>query len=272
MSIQLKNSVVCVTGGGRGIGAATARALAKRGAIVMIGDIDFDCASKVAESIGNQAEAFHLDVADVSSFKGFIEAAKKHGLIQLLVNNAGIQRTGAFVDQDLDIQLREISINLGGVVTGVRLVLPDMLAQNKGHIVNVSSMAGKMTIPGAAVYTASKFGVASLSRAIRSEISKSNVTLTTIFPSAVTTELTAGLDVRGVPKAKPEDVAAEIIASCQHGEPEVTIPKWLFPVGAIEQAIPEKVGSYVKRLVGAQDRISASNTETEAYQNRTAKS
>lgn len=272
MAILLNNAVACVTGGGRGIGAATAKALAAKGARVVIGDIDLDVATEVAKSIGKSAVAVQLDVADPASFIAFIDTAKLIGPISLLVNNAGIQRTGPFVEQSLESQHREIAINLGGVITGMRLVLPDMLTRNHGHIVNISSMAGKMSVPGAAVYTASKFGVASLSRAVRSEIEGTKVTITTLLPSAVQTELTAGLDIRGIPKCSPEMVANEIVASCKHGHEEVTLPRWLAPIGAVEHVLPERIGEFVKRLAGAQKRISVVNEITRAYQERTSRS
>ena len=272
MAVNLRGAVACVTGGGRGIGAATARALAQAGAQVVIGDLDIEHATAVAADIGPTALAVQLDVADPESFGAFIARANAIGPISVLVNNAGIQRTGAFVEQRLDSQLREIAINLGGVIIGMQLVLPDMLARNCGHIVNVASMAGKMSVPGAAVYTASKFGVASLSRAVRAEIVDSAVTITTILPSAVQTELTAGLDISGVPKASPDDIAAEIVASCKHGQAEITMPKWLAPIGAVEHVLPERMGEYVKRLLGAQKRITADNEKTRAYQERTSRS
>lgn len=272
MSVRLKDAIVCITGGGRGIGAATARAMADRGARVVIGDIDLGHARQVADEIGHGAVALKLDVASPDSFMGFIDHARSLGPVAVMINNAGIQRTGAFTEQSLESQHREIAINLGGVITGMRLVLPDMLLRDKGHIVNVASMAGKMSVPGAAVYTASKFGVVSLSRAVRSEIAGSRVTITTILPAAVSTELTAGLDIRGVPTVSPERVAREIVASCRHGRAEVTLPQWLAPVGTVEHALPERMGEYVKRLVGAQQRISVVNETTRAYQERTARS
>jgi len=271
MAIKLEGAVVCVTGAARGIGKATAEALAKRGAHVVLGDIDEAEARNVANTIGNGAITVKLDVANPASFTEFVAKAKELGPIALLVNNAGIQRTGRFIDQTLESQHREIAINLGGVINGMRLVLPDMLAQNYGHIVNVASMSAKMTLPGVAVYTASKFGVASLSRAVRSEIADSKVSITTVMPSAVQTELTAGMDIRGVPKSKPEDVAAEIIASCRHGKPEVTVPRWLATIGAVEELMPERIGTMLKKLAGAQDRLLHDTPETRAYQNRVSR-
>ncbi|MDF1820192.1 MAG: SDR family NAD(P)-dependent oxidoreductase [Alcanivoracaceae bacterium] len=272
MAIDLNGAVTCVTGAGRGIGEATARALADAGAQVVLGDIDEARVQQVAADIGPRATAMKLDVADPASFTAFIEQARTLGAVDLLVNNAGIQRTGEFTSQALEMQLREIQINLGGVITGMHLVLGDMQARNYGHIVNISSMAGKMTVPGAAVYTASKFGVASLSRAVRAELTDSDVTLTTLLPAAVQTDLTAGLDIRGVPKSSPDDVAREILASCRHGQAEVTLPRWLAPVGTVEQIIPERLGNFIKRAVGAQERISADNEHARQYRERTSRS
>lgn len=271
MAIALKGIVACVTGGGRGIGRATAEALAARGARVVIGDLDLHHAEEVARDIGPAAMAIRLDVADPDSFAAFIAEAERLGPVDLLVNNAGIMRTGDFVSQTLHTQHRELAINLGGVVTGMRLVLPGMLERNRGHIVNVASMAGKMSVPGAAVYTASKFGVASLSRAVRAEIVKSKVTITTILPAAVRTELTAGLDIKGVPAAAPQDVAREIVASCRHGRSEVTMPKGLGLIGAVEQGLPEGLGEFIKRVAGAKQRIAPGNEQAKAYQDRTAR-
>ncbi|KGD64040.1 short chain dehydrogenase [Alcanivorax nanhaiticus] len=271
MSIKLNGAVTCVTGAARGIGFATAKALADRGALVVVGDIDETEAQKAADTIGRGAMAVRVDVADPASFTHFIEQAKSLGPIALLVNNAGIQRTGRFIDQPLDSQHREIAINLSGVISGMRLVLPDMLAADYGHIVNVASMSAKMTLPGVAVYTASKFGVASLSRSVRAEIVDSNVTITTVMPSAVQTELAAGLNIRGVPKASPEEVAEEIVASCLHCKGEITVPRWLTPVKAIEEVLPEKVGSFLKKLAGAQERLLHDTPASRAYQERVSK-
>ncbi len=92
------------------------------------------------------------------------------------------------------------------------------------------------------------------------------------MPSAVETELTAGMNIRGIPKAKPAEIANEIVASCSHGQPEVTMPKWLFPVGTIEQALPERLGHWIKKIAGAQERIAPNNEQTRKYQQRVSRS
>ncbi len=128
MSITLKGAVACVTGGGRGIGDATARALADCGANVVIGDIDLDAAEAVAATIPG-AKAVKLDVANPESFDHFLNVARQIGPVDLLINNAGIMRTGEFVNLDLEALNREMAINTGGVINGMRLVLPEMLVQ-----------------------------------------------------------------------------------------------------------------------------------------------
>lgn len=269
MAIILRDAVTCVTGGGRGIGLATAKALAAEGAIVWIGDIDKAFAEAAAAEIGGKARAAHLDVSDQASFQAFIAAAQKDGPISLLVNNAGIMRTGAFCEQDSAGQAREIAINFTGVVTGTRLVLPAMLERNIGHIVNISSMAGMMSVPGAAVYTGTKFAVTGFSRAVRAEIGGSGVTMSCIFPAAVRTDLTDGLDIKGVPTVNPSDVADAIVVSCRSGQEEITLPRWVKPMSLFEVAVPEKISGFLKRIAGAQRRITTDNEKRRSYSART---
>lgn len=271
MAIELKGALACVTGGGRGIGEATVRALVAEGARVVIGDIDLDAARAVAAFLSG-VQAVKLDVADPDSFEHFLNVAREMGPVDVLVNNAGIMRTGAFADLELAALHREMAINVGGVINGMRLVLPEMQQRRYGHIVNVSSMAGKMTCSGAAVYTASKFAVVSLSRTVRAEITGSGVSITTLMPSVVDTDLTAGMKIHGIPKARPRDIAAEVVASCRHGQSEVTLPKWLFPIGTLEQALPERLGHWIKRMAGAQERIAPDNEQTRRYQERVSRS
>jgi hypothetical protein len=92
-----------------------------------------------------------------------------------------------------------------------------------------------------------------------------------LLPAAVRTGLTAGLDIQGVPTIGPEEVAREILASCRNGCAEVTMPKWLAPIGAVEQVLPERIGEFLKRTLGAQKRVSANNEKAKAYQERTSR-
>ncbi|WP_149261050.1 SDR family oxidoreductase [Actinomadura sp. K4S16] len=245
--IELKGAVVCVTGAARGIGRCTAAALAARGARVWIGDVDGDAVAETASDLGVKGHL--LDVTDPEGFRAFLDAARADGPVDMLVNNAGIMRMGAFSEQSLAGHHHEIAVNLSGVVNGTYLVLPDMIARGRGHIVNVASMAAKVTTPGIAVYCATKFAVAALSRAVRAELHGTGVTLTTIMPAATRTDLTSGVSLDLQPTLKPEDVAEAIVASARHGRREVTVPRWLAPMGAVEQALPEPALETLKRVV-----------------------
>jgi len=244
--IDLAGAVVCVTGGARGIGRATAAELARRGAQVLIGDLDVDEARRAGDDIG--ATATHLDVTDPSSVSAFHEAASALGPPAMLVNNAGIQYMGPFADQKLELYHREVSVNLLGVVNGMHAFLPGMLARDHGHIVNIASMAAKVTAPGMSVYCATKYAVAALSRAVRAEIAQSAVTLTTVMPTAVHTELTAGVSLDLLPTRQPEQIASVIADSARRSWREVTVPRWLAAVGAIEEAAPEPLMQRLKQL------------------------
>lgn len=246
--IDVRGARVCITGGARGIGRAAAEELIARGARVWIGDRDLPAAEQTAAEIG--ATAHMLDVTDVDSFRDFLAAAEADGPIDMLVNNAGIQLMGGFADQDLAAAQRELAVNLGAVLTGVHLVLPGMRLRRRGHIVNIASMAGKITTPGIATYCASKFGVVAFSRALRAELAGSGVTVTTVLPAATHTDLTSGVRLRLQPTLTPRQVATAIADSARHGRGEVTVPRWLAPMGLVEELIPAPVLWSLKRFVG----------------------
>ncbi|PBC42336.1 short-chain dehydrogenase [Rhodococcus sp. ACPA4] len=245
--IELDGAVVCVTGAARGIGRATAAELSRRGALVWIGDLDAEEAARTAAEI--DAKSMYLDVTKEESLRKFWAAASADGPVRMLVNNAGIMRLGPFVDQSLEGHHQEVAVNLGGVINGMYVFLPDMLARNCGHIVNVASMAAKVTTPGIAVYCATKFAVAALSRAVRAEIAHTAVTVTTIMPAAVNTELTSGVSLDLQPTLQPEQVGRAIADTARRPGREVTVPRWLAPIGTLEEAAPERLLQVAKRVV-----------------------
>src|ERR687886_2135546 len=123
-SRSLAGRVVAITGGARGIGRATAEALAREGARVAIGDLDADLARRTAEEIGPAATAFTLDVTDRASFEAFVDAVEADlGPVDVLVNNAGIMPLGPFLEEDDATAQRQININLHGVLYGMKLAL-----------------------------------------------------------------------------------------------------------------------------------------------------
>ena len=244
--IGLDGAVCCITGGARGIGRATAAELVRRGATVWIGDLDAGEAERTAAEIG--ARATYLDVTDPAGMTAFHDAASADGPPAMLVNNAGIQYMGPFAEQRLELYHREVAVNLNGVINGLHVFLPGMLERDHGHIVNVASMAAKVTTPGISVYCATKYAVAALSRSIRAEIASTSVTLSTVMPTAVHTELTAGVGLELLPTRQPADIAEAIADSARSPRREITVPRWLAPMGTIEEAAPEPVLQVLKRI------------------------
>ncbi|MBI4898440.1 MAG: SDR family oxidoreductase [Actinobacteria bacterium] len=251
-NIDLQDASIAITGGGRGIGLSTARAFAERGAKVYLGDIDVEAAQRAAASIGEPATALPLDVTDRESVDSFV-AAILHDAdrIDVLVNNAGIMPTGRFLDESDALSHKQVEINLMGPIHGMKAVLPGMIDQGRGHIVNVASMLGKVHAPGLATYVATKHAIVGLSDCVRDELDGTGVTLTTILPTAVKTELVAGLPIGGLFAVPPERVAEAIVASVGHRRAEVAVPRWMAGYSLVKAVTPGAAMRSARRRLGA---------------------
>jgi NADP-dependent 3-hydroxy acid dehydrogenase YdfG len=207
--------VALITGGARGIGRATAAALLRDGYSIAIGDLDGDLAASVAKNLTVSGVGAHLDVSDPESFAAFIKETEfRLGAVDLLVNNAGIMPIGPFLDVDPETMRRTVEVNLMGVLNGIHAVLPGMIERGRGHIVTVSSIAGKCPPPGGAVYAATKSAVLALGESLRPELAPQGVRVSTVLPSFTNTDLVAGTTgLRGVRNLEPEDVAQTIVTA-----------------------------------------------------------
>ena len=153
----LAGETAAITGAARGIGRVTAEALLRQGMRVAIGDLDVGGRAGDRGELGPSTVALALDVTDRASFSEFLDGAEEQfGPIDVLVNNAGIMPIGPFLDEDDATARRILDINVHGVILGMKLVLPRMIARDRGHIVNIASQAGKYGFPGGATYCASK--------------------------------------------------------------------------------------------------------------------
>jgi 3-oxoacyl-[acyl-carrier protein] reductase len=208
-----------ITGGGRGIGRATAIALAKEG--VNIGLIGLTMANleKVAEEVKEyniQFSAAVADVADLESVNQAVEHIKNDlGEIDILINNAGIAKFGGFLELEPEEWENIIKVNLMGVYNVTRAVLPGMIARKTGDIINISSTSGQRGAPVTSAYSASKFGVLGLTESLMLEVRKHNVRVTALTPSTVATDLAIETNLTdGNPEKvmQPEDLAEFMVA------------------------------------------------------------
>lgn len=261
-TIDLSQALVAVTGAARGIGLATARAFAQSGAHVAMGDLDADLARAAAAEIGDHAHGFALDVADDDSFRAFLDAAYvwSQRPLDVLVNNAGIMPNGRFLDHNPGIDRSTMEVNLFGVIRGMRLVAPDMVARGRGHIVNVASMAGRFPVPGLAIYNASKYAAVGLSAATRLEFAPAGVSVSAVLPSAVRTDLTSGIDYGHLPANDPADIAAAITKTVRTRTGQTCVPSYMNALAHLAAMTPEPLMRRARRLFRDDAALTRVNT------------
>jgi NAD(P)-dependent dehydrogenase (short-subunit alcohol dehydrogenase family) len=246
----LVGKVIAITGGARGIGLAIAEALTAQGARVSIGDIDLELAQREAKRIG--AHAGRLDVRERESFAQFIaETEAALGSLYGLINNAGIMPMGYFLDEDPALADAQIDINFRGVIHGMQVALPKLLARQSGHIVNIASLAGRFALPGSAIYCGTKFAVVGMTESVAGEYRDSGVEFTCIMPSKVLTELTAGTDKAAsiIPAVTPEQVADAVVASLIKPRLMVAVPDYLQVAHRAYTLIPSWLQLRGRRLI-----------------------
>jgi 3-oxoacyl-[acyl-carrier protein] reductase len=209
---SLATQVAVVTGAGRGIGAAIARALARLGASVVVSgrtQAPLDQTVQTIVSSGNRAEAVQCDVASREAVDRLARHIRdRYGRIDILVNNAGV---GGFATplhqlpvEDWD---RIINTNLRGVFYTIRALAPLMIEGRGGHIINMSSLAGKNPLPNGAAYAASKWGLNGLTYSVAEELRSHNIRVAVICPGSTQTELSPHEGRDPSRMLQPEDVA-----------------------------------------------------------------
>jgi NADP-dependent 3-hydroxy acid dehydrogenase YdfG len=193
MDAELRDQVVAVTGASSGIGEATALACARAGAAVSLAARRSERIEELAERIksgGGRALAIATDVGEEEQARAFVERTHAElGRLDVLVNNAGAMLLGPIENAPTEEWRRMIHANVFGVLYCTHAALPLMRAQGSGHIVNVSSVAGRIARAGSGVYNLTKFGVGAFSESLRQEAVPPGVRVTTIEPGAVATEL-----------------------------------------------------------------------------------
>lgn len=244
----VRGRVIAITGAARGIGRATAERLAAEGGRVAIGDLDAEEAATVAAALDGEAIGLHLDVTDPASVIGFLdEVEARLGPLDVLVNNAGIMVVGPFADEDDAATARELSVNVLGVVYGMRHALTRMVANGGGHIVNVASLASWFSTPGEATYSATKHAVRGLTEAVRFELRDQPIELTSVYPGVVDTELAAGTGTGRL--LQPSQVADAIADAVRRPRAEVFVPSGTGPVARLNTALRPRARQALGRLL-----------------------
>ena len=220
-----------------------------------IGDLDADLAKASAKELGCTGAG--VDVRSRESFADFLAGIDSP--LEVLVNNAGIMPAGRFVDEPDAVTDAIVDVNLNGVLRGTKLVLPGCSNADR-DIVNVASYLGEVPAAGLATYCASKHAVVGFSEALRDELADTGVTITTVLPSAVRTDLVSGVKLGGMlPTVDPEDIAKAIVATCKGRPAVVAVPGWMRSYEAVATLVPDKmVGAIRGRLT--RDRVLRSST------------
>jgi NAD(P)-dependent dehydrogenase (short-subunit alcohol dehydrogenase family) len=187
----VQGKVIVVTGGGQGLGAAICRSLSEDGATVIPVDVKPENLVKITEeirSMGGQIEGFKMNVADVENVEQVIQQIiNKHGRIDAVINNAGIDYTMAIDEISNDQFSQVINVNLVGPFNVTKAVYNHFKQNGKGHIVNIASTASKRAWPNASAYHASKWGLLGLSHALHSELRKDKIKVTAVVAGGMQT-------------------------------------------------------------------------------------
>jgi NADP-dependent 3-hydroxy acid dehydrogenase YdfG len=262
----LAGETAAITGAARGIGRATAEAFLRRGMRVAIGDVDFDAAQRTAAELGPSTVALPLDVTDRASFAAFLDGTEEQlGPLDVLVNNAGIMQIGRFIDEDDLTARRMVDINIHGVILGMKLALERMIPRDRGHIVNISSQAGKFGSPGGATYSATKHAVVGLTEAVRGELRlmAANIDLSYVMPYVVNTELGSGLgEARGQSSLEPAEVADAIVEALEFGIVDVWVPKSAKRTNILGVVLPRPLSEGLARAIKADRVLASADVET----------
>ncbi|WP_261820692.1 SDR family oxidoreductase [Nocardioides sp. OK12] len=259
----VRDRVVVVTGGARGIGLATAGRFAAAGALVLLGDLDVEAARDAARTVGaatgapDRVRGVHLDVTDRASFAALVDEAQAWGPVEVLVNNAGIMPLGPVLEQPDAVIDKALGVNLRAVVTGTRLVAPGMVERRRGHVVNIASAVGRLGLAGGAVYSASKFGVLGFSEAAMGELAPHGVHVSCVLPTVVATELSAGVAAtRGMRPCTPEQVADTVLDVVRRPRFETWVPGYAKGLFHTSNALPRRVRRLVSHALHADSSLS----------------
>jgi short-subunit dehydrogenase len=251
MSVVLDKSTVLITGATGGIGRAIARALHQRGATVVLTARRVNMLDEIARELGDRVEVIGADLSN----RPDVERLSERGDVDVLVANAAVPAAGrlqTFTARELD---RALDVNVRAPMQLTLALLPRMLEQRSGHLLYVSSLAGKVASGGSSVYSATKFAVRGFGYSLSEELRETGVGVTTVFPGFIRE---AGMFhdsgaklPRGVGTRTPEDVAKAVVEGIERNRAEIDVAPFSLSSGAKVFGISPPVMSRITRLLGA---------------------
>lgn len=253
--ITIENAVVLVTGGARGIGSAIADRLAGEGARVVIADLDGDAAVAAAEQIGPRCLGLALDVTDAEQYARVVDDIENSiGPIDVVVNNAGIMPVGPLLEESRGVAEATMRVNFWSHYISYQVLAPRMIARGRGHFINVTSAAGAIHSPGLATYVASKHAATGFARSAREELAGTGVTISTVMPSAVRTQLVDGIPFKWWERLgiiSPKMVARDAVGTLRRRPAVVGAPRGTVIALRLQHLVPEWLWLLGRRVVNA---------------------
>ncbi|GAA1880199.1 glucose 1-dehydrogenase [Actinomadura bangladeshensis] len=242
---RVDGKIALISGGARGIGAASARALAAEGARVVLGDVLDDEGGAVADELGDAARYVHLDVTSLDDWTAAVETTvREFGALNVLFNNAGIANGAAIQRFSPEKWQRIIDVNLTGPFLGIRAAADALIAAGGGSIINNSSIEGLRGTSWAHGYVASKWGLRGLTKSVAIELAPHGVRVNSLHPGLIRTPITEGIPDDMVPiplgrPGQPEDVASFVVFLASDESSFATGSEFVIDGGTVNQ-IPHK--------------------------------
>ena len=250
--MRLDGSTVLVTGASGGIGQAIAKALDERGARLVISGRRADQLERIAAELGGRPTVL---VADLTLAADATALAERAGAVDVLVANAALPASGpidGFTPEEID---RALDVNLRAPIQLTRALLPGMVERGNGHVVLVSSLAGKVASVGSSLYSATKFGLRGFAAGLREDLHDTGVGVSVVFPGFVSGAgmfVDAGVRLpRGVGTRRPEQVAAAVVRGIEQDRAEIDVAPLGLRAGALLSALAPVTAARIQRRLGS---------------------